>query len=49
MLLMIAILRVWLPDEPAANDLLAQTRLRLGHVGLTIIALVFILVTFWQR
>ena len=49
MLLLTAILRVWLPREPAANDLLAETRLRLGHVGLTIIALVFILVTYWQR
>jgi len=44
-----AILRVWLPPEAQPNDLLAQTRLRLGHLGLTVIALVFILVTFWQR
>lgn len=49
MLLMTAILRVWLPREPAANDLLAETRLRFGHLGLTIIALVYILVSFWQR
>jgi hypothetical protein len=49
MLLLTAILRVWMPREPAANDLLAESRLRLGHLGLTIIALVFILVTFWQR
>jgi hypothetical protein len=49
MLLLTAILRVWLPREPEPNDLLAQARLRLGHLGLTVIALVFILVTFWQR
>jgi hypothetical protein len=49
MLLLSAILRVWLPREPEANDLLAETRLKLGNLGLTIIALVFILVTFWQR
>lgn len=49
MLLMSAILRMWLPREPRANDLLAKTRLRLGHLGLTIVALAYILVTFWQR
>jgi hypothetical protein len=49
MLFMTAILRVWLQRETAANDLLAESRLRLGHVGLTIIALVYILVSFWQR
>jgi hypothetical protein len=49
MLFMTAILRVWLQREPAANDLLAESRMRLGHVGLTIIALVYILVSFWQR
>ena len=49
MLFLTAILRVWLPPEPEPNDLLARTRLRLGHLGLTVIALVFILVTFWQR
>lgn len=49
MILMSAILRFWIPREPAANDLLAEARLRLGHVGLTVITLVYILVTFWQR
>jgi hypothetical protein len=49
MLLLTAILRVWLPREPAANDLLAEARLKIGHLGLTIIALVFVLITFWQR
>jgi hypothetical protein len=49
MLLLTAILRVWLAPEPKPNDLLAEARQRIGHVGLTVIALVFILVTFWQR
>jgi hypothetical protein len=49
MLLLTAILHVWLPAEPKPNDLLAQVRQRIGHVGLTVIALVYILVSFWQR
>ncbi len=49
MLLLSAILRVSLPPESAPNDLLAQARWRLGNLGLAIIALVFILVSFWQR
>ena len=49
MLLLSAILQVWLPREPQPNDLLAEVRLRAGHLGLTVIALVFILITFWQR
>ena len=49
MLFLTAILRVWQPREAEPNDLLAEARLRLGHLGLTIIALVFVLVTFWQR
>ena len=49
MLFMTAILRVWVQREPVANDLLAESRMRLGHVGLTVIALVYILVSFWQR
>jgi hypothetical protein len=48
MLSLAAILRFSLP-QPQPNDLLAQVRLRLGHVGLTIIALVYVLITFWQR
>ena len=48
MLLMTAILRLWLPREIEPNDLLAQTRLKLGHVSLTVIALVYVLVSFWQ-
>jgi hypothetical protein len=45
MLFLAAILRFSLP-QPQPNDLLAQVRLRLG---LTIIALVYVLITFWQR
>jgi hypothetical protein len=36
------------PREPEANDLLAESHATLGHVGLTIIAIVFVLVTFWK-
>jgi hypothetical protein len=37
-----------IPGEPEPNDLLAQSRAALGHLGLTIIAIVFVLVTFWK-
>jgi uncharacterized membrane protein len=36
------------PREPEANDLLAGSHAALGHLGLTIIAIVFVLVTFWK-
>ena len=49
MLLLTAILRVWSPRDPEPNDLLAAIRLRIGHLGLTIIALVYVLISFWQR
>jgi len=49
MLCLAAILRLSPPQEPAANDLLAHARLRLGHLGLTLVALVYVLITFWQR
>jgi hypothetical protein len=49
MLSLTAILRVWQPREAEPNDLLAGTRQRLGHLGLTVIALVFVLITLWQR
>lgn len=48
MLLLTAILRIWSPREIEPNDLLAQTRLKVGYVGLTVIALVYVLVSFWQ-
>jgi hypothetical protein len=34
-------------DEP--NDLLAQRHAALGHLGLTIIAVVFVVLTFWKN
>ncbi|HEX3949336.1 MAG TPA: hypothetical protein VHW95_05740 [Steroidobacteraceae bacterium] len=37
-----------IPSEPEPNDLLAQSHAALGHLGLTIIAIVFVLVTFWK-
>lgn len=49
MLLLSAILRVCLPPTPEPNDLLAEARGRIGHLGLTVIALVFILISLWQR
>jgi hypothetical protein len=36
------------PREPEANDLLAESHAALGYLGLTIIALVFVLITFWK-
>ena len=33
-------------DEP--NDLLAQQHAALGHLGLTVIAVVFVVLTFWK-
>jgi len=37
-----------IPREPEANDLLAESHAALGHVGLTVIAIVFVLITFWK-
>jgi hypothetical protein len=48
MLFLAAILR-FSPPPPPPNDLLAEVRLRIGHIGLTIITLIYVLVTFWQR
>jgi hypothetical protein len=47
MLFLSAFARI-VPREPEANDLLAESHAILGHVGLTIIAIVFVLVTFWK-
>jgi hypothetical protein len=47
MLFLFAFARL-IPPEPEANDLLAESHAALGHVGLTVIALVFVLVTFWK-
>jgi hypothetical protein len=48
MLFLAAFHRIWTPREPEANDLLAASRAALGHLGLTVIALVFVLITFWK-
>jgi hypothetical protein len=47
MLFLSAFARI-VPQESEPNDLLAQSRAALGHLGLTIIAVVFVLVTFWK-
>jgi hypothetical protein len=47
MLFLAAIARFARPPESSSNDLLAHSRL--GHVGLTVIALVYVLVTLWQQ
>jgi hypothetical protein len=47
MLLLAAFARM-VPTEPEPNDLLARQNAALGHLGLTIIAVVFILLTFWK-
>jgi hypothetical protein len=47
MLFLAAIARFARPREPQSNDLLVHSRL--GHVGLTVIALVYVLVTLWQQ
>jgi hypothetical protein len=47
MLFLSAFARI-VPPESQPNDLLAQPRAALGHLGLTIIAIVFVLVTFWK-
>jgi hypothetical protein len=47
MMFLAAIFRVILPREPQFSDLSVQSRL--GHVGLTVIALVYVLVSLWQR
>jgi hypothetical protein len=36
------------PRESEQNDLLAESHAALGHLGLTVIALVFVLLTFWK-
>lgn len=48
MLFLSAFARIVPPGDAEPNDLLAQSRAAMGHVGLTIIAIVFVLVTFWK-
>lgn len=47
-MLFLAAFARFIPAEPEANDLLAESHAALGHLGLTIIALVFVLLTFWK-
>ena len=47
MLFLTAIVRLAPTFEPQSDDLLAQSRL--GHAGLTVIALIYVLVTLWQQ
>jgi hypothetical protein len=47
MLFLAAIARLATPPEPQSNDLLVQSRF--GHAGLTVITLVYLLVTWWQQ
>jgi hypothetical protein len=37
-----------IPSEPEPNDLLAESRAAIGHLGLAVIAIVFVLITFWK-
>jgi hypothetical protein len=37
-----------IPPEPEPNDLLAESRAAIGHLGLAVIAIVFVLITFWK-
>jgi uncharacterized membrane protein len=46
--LLLAAFARMVPTEAEPNDLLAQQNAALGHLGLTIIALVFVLLTFWK-
>jgi hypothetical protein len=47
MLILAAIARFARPSELESNDLLVHSRI--GHVGLTVIALVYVLITLWQQ
>jgi hypothetical protein len=48
MLFLAALTSLRPPREDEANDLLAQQHAALGHLGLTVIALVFVVLTFWK-
>jgi hypothetical protein len=47
MLFLAAIARLAPSREPQSEDLVVQSRL--GHAGLTVIALIYVLVTLWQQ
>jgi hypothetical protein len=48
MLFLAAITRLQPPREDRPHDLLAEAHAALGHLGLTIIAVVFVILTFWK-
>ena len=47
MLFLAVIARIAQPRESQSNDLLALSRV--GHAGLTVITLVYVLLSLWQR
>ena len=47
MLLLTAIVRLAPSFQAPSDDLVAHSRL--GHAGLTVIALIYVLVTLWQQ
>ncbi len=47
MLCLAAIARITTPRQSESNDLLARSRV--GHAGLTVITLVYVLLILWQR
>jgi hypothetical protein len=47
MLFLAAIARLAEPREAQSNDLLVRSRL--GNLGLTVIALIYVLITLWQQ
>jgi hypothetical protein len=47
MLILAAFVRCTQPRASEPNDLLVQSRL--GYAGLTVIALIYMLVIFWQQ
>lgn len=49
MLLLITILGLIERSDVRPNDLLAEARWRVGNGALTVISLVYILITYWQR
>jgi len=48
MLFLSAFARLTASPEAKPNDLLAKAHAAVGHLSLTIIALVYVLLTFWQ-
>ncbi len=48
MIILSAFARLTAAPEARANDLLAKAHAALGHLGLTLIALVFVLLNFWR-